>query len=478
MSKKNSIFSNVAYLFISNVFVRFFTAIATIMIARYLGAEDYGVLSVALAYASVAAYFTDLGLTHTLIREGTKDNAHLETLMSSFLKIRIVLSLLTILFSILIIELLYDDPYLKKILYIVLIPTILGAALQGVGASYYQVIEKMHITALIRTIAGLSTAIALTLGMIFKWPLTLVAPVYGLSGVLAGIFSILVVMRSISIFKGWDSSLLKGLGSFTLSGLTIMLLPQLGPIILERAAGLTVVGFFSAAYRIPAVLYQIPGVVAAAFYPILFRLGNNKQWDEHYRMSQIQLKVMSFLGISMAIPFLFYSKWWIEFLFGKEWLSASAALSILSFMVILQSINYPLADALTTKGHQNKRSLVLIAALLLGAISYAILGMLYGSSGGAAAAVLTEIVLLCGFLIFLKGGTTLLYRGFLFNLIALVSVVGIYYLIGSKIHPLAGSILLVLLFLILSLLIDVKLRKQVITWTKNRLAKRRNVVKT
>ena len=49
-----------------------------------------------------------------------------------------------------------------------------------------------------------------------------------------------------------------------------MLLPQLGPIILEKVSTYNQVGFFGAASKIPAVLYQIPGVIAAAFYPRLF----------------------------------------------------------------------------------------------------------------------------------------------------------------------------------------------------------------
>ena len=55
-----------------------------------------------------------------------------------------------------------------------------------------------------------------------------------------------------------------------------MLLPQLGPIILEKVSTYNQVGFFGAASKIPAVLYQIPGVIAAAFYPRLLLLVMRK----------------------------------------------------------------------------------------------------------------------------------------------------------------------------------------------------------
>lgn len=471
--KKNSIISNAFYLFIGNVLVRFLTAASTILIARYLGAEDYGILSIALAYASVAAFFTDLGLTHTLIREGTKENSSLPILMSSFLRVRLSLSLITILISIFIVEVLYKDVYMKEILYVVLIPTIIGAAFQGVGAAYFQVIEKMNITAIIRTIAGLTTATSLIVGMIFNWPLLYIAPIYGLANVAAGLFSIIIVLKHVKIFKGWDKSILNGLLNFTISGLTIMLLPQIGPIVIEKASSLKESGFFSAAYRIPSLLYQIPGVVAAAFYPVLFRLGNNKDFSKHLELNTRQLKIMSFLGISMAIPFLFYSDWWISFLFGDKWEHAANPLSILAIMVIMQSFNYPMADSLTTKGRQKTRTSIQLFALIFGIALYYTLSARHGSTGGAIAAVLIEVILFAGFSLSQKESFKLLWNGGIKGLFAFVIIYLIFWATNTVFHPLIGSIVFVLLFILFIFLIDAEIRKLVITKVVSKFSKTR-----
>lgn len=460
--KKNSIILNAIYLFFGNVLVRFLTAASTILIARYLGAEDYGTLSIALAYAAVAAYFTDLGLTHTLIREGTKEQSPIPVLMSSFFRIRLTLSLGTILVSVMIIEGLYDDPFLKKVLYIVLIPTIIGAALQGVGAAYYQLMEKMHLTALIRAIAGFTTAAALITGMIFKWPLIYIAPIYGLANVIAGLFSVAIVIRSVNIFKGWDKSLLNDLLSFTISGLTIMILPQMGPIIIERASDLKEAGYFSAAYRIPVLLYQIPGVVAAAFYPVLFRLGNNQELDRHTDLNRKQLKTMSFLGFAMAIPFLYYADWWISFLFGSEWEKAALPLSILAFVVIIQSFNYPMADALTTLGKQKTRTFIQFAALLIGVGLYYGLSSRFGSTGGAIAAVGIEAILFTGFALFQGKNFFPLIMGSFKVLLAFGVTAVVFFVAGSRLHPFISSAILDILFVLVVLTVDLDIRREVL----------------
>ena len=41
--------------------------------------------------------------------------------------------------------------------------------------------------------------------------------------------------------------------------------PQLAPILLNYTLPLSMVGVFAVAYRMPAALYQVPGVIAGAF---------------------------------------------------------------------------------------------------------------------------------------------------------------------------------------------------------------------
>ena len=178
--------------------------------------------------------------------------------------------------------------------YWVVLPTMFGATLQGVGMAYFQVTERMQFTAIISVLQGVTAAAALLLGMSLKWSLMTVAAMYGISSLVTGVIAFIMVLRHTTVHKGWDKGILDQLLIFTINGIIIMLLPQLGPIILEKVSTYEQVGFFGAASKIPAVLYQIPGVIAAAFYPKLFAFGNEKNIDEHRKLSQFELKLMSF----------------------------------------------------------------------------------------------------------------------------------------------------------------------------------------
>ncbi|MGT8956685.1 oligosaccharide flippase family protein [Bacillus cereus] len=470
--KTNKILKNASYLFVGNITVRFVLAIATIFFARYVSPSDYGMFTTALAVSAVICYFTDAGLTHTFMREGTRSDANISVLISSYLRIRLILAIvISVLFAIFA-QFFYPDAYLRAMVYWVVLPTMFGATLQGVGMAYFQVTERMQFTAIISVLQGVTAAAALLLGMSFQWSLMMVAAMYGVSSLVTGVIAFIMTIRYTKVHKGWDKGILDQLLIFTINGIIIMLLPQLGPIILEKVSTYNQVGFFGAASKIPAVLYQIPGVIAAAFYPRLFAFGNEKNIEEHRKLSSFELKLMSFLGMGISIPFIADPSFWIVSLLGEEYAPAGDALAILAFMVILQSINYPLADNLTTIGQQWKRATTMTIGLVAAIIGYIVLGSKYGMMGAAAAAILTEITLLIGFTLFIRKGMQLLVKGVIFNSLAFIISYGIYRIALINLPPLIALTLTGILYGIIGIGIDPQIRGFVLGFIKQKLIRK------
>lgn len=470
--KTNKILKNASYLFVGNITVRFVLAIATIFFARYVSPSDYGMFTTALAVSAVICYFTDAGLTHTFMREGTRSDANINVLISSYLRIRLILAIvISVLFAIFA-QFFYPDAYLRAMVYWVVLPTMFGATLQGVGMAYFQVTERMQFTAIISVLQGVTAAAALLLGMSFQWSLMMVAAMYGVSSLVTGVIAFIMTIRYTKVHKGWDKGILDQLLIFTINGIIIMLLPQLGPIILEKVSTYNQVGFFGAASKIPAVLYQIPGVIAAAFYPRLFAFGNEKNIEEHRKLSSFELKLMSFLGMGISIPFIADPSFWIVSLLGEEYAPAGDALAILAFMVILQSINYPLADNLTTIGQQWKRATTMTIGLVVAIIGYIVLGSKYGMMGAAAAAILTEITLLIGFTLFIRKGMQLLVKGIIFNSLAFIISYGIYRIALINLPPLIALTLTGILYGIIGIGIDPQIRGFVLGFIKQKLIRK------
>ncbi|NMO79574.1 oligosaccharide flippase family protein [Bacillus sp. UniB3] len=381
---------------------RMVTAVVTILLARYIGASDYGAFSIAIAIATVMAYFTDAGLSNTFIREATKPNINIDSLVNSYLKIRLCFAVVSIIISFFIIHFFYDDTNIQSLIGWVVYPTIIGCSFMGVGVSYFQAKESMGVSTALNVIQGFSSAFGMLFVIILNSTILMAAICFSMSYIIAGIVSIFLLKREKILFKGWTKSILDNFWLFTINGIIIMLLPQLGPIILGKVTTLSNVGYFSTAYKIPSVLYQIPGVIATAFYPRLFSLGNSGNIKKHRELSIQELKIMSFVGILVAIPFITHPDFWISLLLGQKWEAASKGLSILAMIVVLQSISYPLADYLTTIGKQGTRTLVIFITFIIAIFAYAVLGDKYGVVGGAFAAIITEVSLIIGYSFFNK----------------------------------------------------------------------------
>ena len=398
----NSIFINILHLLYSTVLSSVLNAGALIVLASYLQSSNYGMFSVALAFAMIMAYFTDAGLSQIVLREGSKDRANISIVMSSYIKIRLLLLTVTFLLGFTIIHVMHaEDVELLKTSYYLIIPFVIGVSMQSIATTYFQLAEKMQYTGLIRIFSSVLLVLSITFGMLFKWHPFLVYTSYGGAYMLAGFLGIFLVLKhtAIPIRATFHRGLFNQLWSFTMAGLLFVILPQLGPILLERTVSLAEVGMFAVAFRIPQALQQLPFIVAGAFYPVLFRYFNSNQIKDHGSLNMIEIKVMGLIGMAMTVPLYYFSDPIITILFGTEWSDSAHLLKIISIVLFLQGMTIAMADGLTTRGMQLKRMIVQSLAVVSAIFLYWSLSETNGLAGAALACILIEVIALLGFLI-------------------------------------------------------------------------------
>ncbi|MFZ7942302.1 MULTISPECIES: oligosaccharide flippase family protein [Bacillaceae] len=397
---KNSIAKNIIHLFYSTALSSILNAAALIVLASYLQSYYYGMFSVVLAIAMIMGYFTDAGLSDIVLREGSKKDVNPSILISSYVKMRLGLLVVTFICGFCFIHISHSgNRELIQTAYFLVIPMVTGVALQSIGTTYFQLIEKMQYFGLIRIISSGCLVLTLTIGMLFRFNPVIICALYGLSYLAAGVIGVYLVSKNIriSLNSPFHRGLLQNLGSFTLGGLLFVLLPQLGPLVLEKTITLKEVGLFAVAYRIPQALQQIPFIVAGAYYPVLFRSFNNNLLDDHLKYNISLIKIIALVGMAMTIPLYHLSHFVIDLLFGVKWLEAVFPLKILSFMLTLQAINIALADGLTTRALQTYRTAVQSFAVICGVFLYLFFSRSYGVTGAAMAGVVIEGISLLGF---------------------------------------------------------------------------------
>ncbi len=465
--KNNSIAMNILHLFYSTALSSILNAAALIVLAYYLQSYYYGMFSVVLAFAMIMGYFTDAGLSDIVLREGSKKDVDPSILISSYVKMRMGLLVVTFLVGFFIIHISNSgNQELIQTAYFLIIPMVIGVALQSIGTTYFQLIEKMQYFGLIRIISSVCLVLTLTTGMLFHFNPFIICTLYGLSYLAAGVFGVYLVKKHIQIQlkSPFHKGLLQNLGSFTLGGLLFVLLPQLGPIVLEKTIHLKEVGLFAVAYRIPQALQQIPFIVAGAYYPVLFRSYNNNLLDDHLRYNISLIKIITLVGIAMTIPLYHMSHFVIQMLFGEEWIQAALPLKILSGLLTLQAINIALADGLTTRGLQTYRTAVQSIAAIFGVFLYMFFSKSFGVTGAAFAGLMIEGIALLGFWLCIPNRWIIAKRAIIPYLSFFIICIGGIDLFLSSLPFVAVVINFV--FLIFALFVDKEIKEKINDYIK------------
>lgn len=395
-----SILNNIIHLFYSTILANLLQAISLIALANFFSAQNYGMFSVAIAVTFVMLFFTDLGLSNTFLREGAKERVDLETILSSYIKVRMILLICISVIGYIGIHYVYEDRNLTYMMINVMFFMLVGLTWQNIGIAYFQLTERMKYIALIKVVSA-SVVIVITFFCIFgELPVYITARLYGLGYMIGGLFSIYIMRRKMTINRKVtiQKALFWQLTPFIISGFLIMSTPQLTPILLNYTLPLSMVGIFAVAYRMPAALYQVPGVIAGAFFPVLFKHYNQNNLEEHTKLNLFQIKSMAIVGICMTVSLYNLAPYFISIFFHEEWSTAVEPLQILSFLIVLQSLNIAIADGLTTSGYQNKRTIVQCIALVMGGIMLYSFSSRGGVIGAAYAMVLFEIVALVGYI--------------------------------------------------------------------------------
>ena len=83
MNQIKSIFKNTSWMTLSQLITSVCAFLWTIIIARYLGVADYGIISFAISFTGLLGILMDFGMTTYITREISKNKHLLEKYMSN-----------------------------------------------------------------------------------------------------------------------------------------------------------------------------------------------------------------------------------------------------------------------------------------------------------------------------------------------------------------------------------------------------------
>ncbi|MGB9980638.1 flippase [Methanobacterium sp.] len=363
--------------------------------ARYLGAENFGILSFAIAFTGIFGVFMDLGLSTFTTREVSKDKKLAGKFLGNTILIRSTLSSFIFLIIVIFVNIFQYPPVVKNIIYIITLSTVFAVA-ADIFNSIFQSYEKMEFRAIGQILNNFFLLLGALIAIIFKLNITGFAFAYLIANLLFFIYSAIACIRKFVLpkieidFYFWKWALLESI-PISIAILFSIIIFRIDTVILALIKGNIAVGYYNASYKLIEALMVVPIVFSTAIYPVFSKLYvySNDSLSFSYHKS---FKYLVILGLPIAAGSVALSDQIILLIYGTEFIESSNALKILIWAIPIIYLTYIFRILLISINEQKLLLIILSICIIFNITTNIMLIPYFSYLGSSFATVLTEFL--------------------------------------------------------------------------------------
>ena len=389
---KNSFFMTSSALFQKAVF--FFL---TILLARYLGVEAFGVWSFILAFTATFMVFSNIGLNRYVIREVAKDNLKKDVILKNLIYIKLFISLVT--FLVLSVSIFLLSGNSLEIVGIILLgfSKIFGT-LSGAYGSMFIALKKFSDHVRVKVV----NTVLLFCGYVFVLLLG-----FGIVELLLVTVFVELIVLFYSIFL-WKKYALKKRFSFDFGLVKKIIFESLPFGILTAISFIYFnidilliryffesfeIGLYTVATKLILGIILIPATFSRTLFPYLSNL-NAKSKSETKLLVRKSLFYNFLTGLGLALIVFFSASFIIRVFFGDAYSGSVVVLKILSFFIVVSSVNMVLKTYLGASNNLKLFVNIMLIGIFINLVLNLFLLPLFYLSGAAIATVVSEVIVL------------------------------------------------------------------------------------
>ncbi len=373
---------------------------SVMFVARYLGTENYGVLSFALAFTGIFSILADLGVGTLATREIARDKSLTTKYIVNLSVIKAIAVAGTFALIALIINLM-DYPQ-QTVTVVYLAGLAVGTtAFNYIFYSIFIAYERMEYYSLGLLLNNVVLLAANLLVIRLKLGVVSFAVLWCLVGVVVLLYCFAVYRLKFARLQA-ASAAVKGRIDWSFSkslvraALPVLLAIVFGTIayridtvMLSVMKGDAAVGLYSAAYRLIEALGFIPVALTNALFPVLsqFHVSSQESLKFAYEKS---FKYLLIVGLPIAVATTLVAGRIIVGIYSSEFSGAASALRILIWGTPFSFLNPLLGTTLISINKQNLITRVTFSAMVLNVVGNLILIPRYSYSGASIATIVTN----------------------------------------------------------------------------------------
>jgi len=374
-----------------------------IWVARYLGPEQFGVFSYALAFTAIFAGIAKLGLDGIIVRQLINEPQNRDLYLGTAFWLKVIGAFFVMGLMALIVP--FTSNNATTNLFIFIIAT-------GVVFQSFEVVEFYFQSQVMAKIISICKVSQLAISSCMKIYLVIsqadlvwfvLVTTFDTLSLAISYFVSYKIRNNSMFYKRFKlniaKQLLKDSWPLVLSAIVVMIYMRIDQIMIKEILGEYEVGIYSAAVRLSEAFYFIPLLVSASLFPAI--LNAKKCSEEQYKKRLQQLYTfMVWIAIAIALPVSYLADWLVVFLYGDNYLEAGNVLRIHAWAAMFVFLGVSFSKYLVSEN----LSKIAFQRTLSGAVSNILLNLwlipIYGILGAAVATLTSQFVANLGYDVF------------------------------------------------------------------------------
>jgi O-antigen/teichoic acid export membrane protein len=401
---KGIILRNALFLVIAQAIVTPLSILVNAMMARYLGAPEFGNLYLAMTFASLGFLVVEWGQGALLTATVARDRPRAGELLASSLAWRTGASIVVAGGLAVIAARLGHDNEFGAVLLLVVLGSSMGTmvnACQDVVRGF----ERTDFGAASYVGWQVLRSVVVVPTLLFGGRLRAVLVAQAICGAL-GLLVVFAALRSVGIRglavrRSTVKELFKGGTPFLVFGLTIALQTNVDAVFLSRLASAEAVGWYAAASKLVGVLTYPASVLIAALYPTLCRLHAEDQ-GSFRRTAAGAMRTTAILVVPVALGCALYPDLGIRLFSRESFGPAEDDLRVLAIYLLLLYFSMPVGTCLVAAGRQRAWAATQATGVVVSAVLDPVLVARFqartgnGGLGVCVATVVSEVLMVAG----------------------------------------------------------------------------------
>lgn len=308
-----------------------------IWIARYLGPEDFGILSYSRSFVYIFAAIAALGLDQIVVKELVKTPEKRDAILGTTLGLRILGFI--VMFSLIFISLQFTDSSKTiQVMVLIIATSILFQSFNGIDFYFQSKVQSKYVV-YINVIVVTVIAITKVILILTNASLVTFAYVFVAETLLAAIGFIITYTYNKLDIKKWKfrldvaKNLLKQSWFLILGSIAASLYMKIDQVMIKEIMNEEAVGFYSVAVQLTTIWLFVTVAITQSVFPSLVE---TRKKDRALFLKRLQLLYDLLVKISIVVSILYviFADYFVVALFGNEYVESTKIVIIYVWSIV------------------------------------------------------------------------------------------------------------------------------------------------